>query len=312
MGNIIMRITLFVIIIFLTAQSAISKENNENESLTKIKSDSEIKKINEQLKTDDPNEVLKILEPYENYSEWVVRHTVHFYLIRLVNSHPSNSKIRQEVTKRFVEAEFNESDRGSYKLMNNTEKDFNDESKNLIRKVLNNANKQYVGGDPSVLLCGIANIQEELPRLKDLLINELDNEPNKNKAMGTKWYQTTGWAARLARARMGVKEDIEKCVKLIESEIDNNNNFIILKDLGYIRRPEAIESLKKYFLSDKRLPPTNTNEPGEGYSYYIMDFLIDSLENIPVQKKPGRGYSQEQIDTVKKWISEQKTWKIIR
>ena len=57
----------------------------------------------------------------------------------------------------------------------------------------------------------------KLPQLKEFLIDEEDYDKN-SKYMKI-WYYTTAWTARLARARIGVKEDIEKCISLLESEI---------------------------------------------------------------------------------------------
>ena len=264
-----------------------------------------IKISDEQIKAADPNKILEVLAPYEKDPDWPVRNMTHNNLIIIANLHSNNIKVRQEVTKRLVEAEFDRSDRGAYRKMNLTTKDFNNQSKTFIRQAIVTANKEKTGGDSSVWLCGIANIQEELSRLEEL-------QKDKDKVRGLAWYYTTGWAAQLARARMGVKEEIQDSVNRIENEIDKNERWQLLDNLGYIRQPEAINILKKYLDSDKKLPIANEINSGELYASYVIDILSDCLKDFPIKKKPGRSYSLEQINIVRKWMSEQKEWKIIK
>ena len=267
------------------------------------------------LRAADPQQVLAILAPYEQDSEWPVRHMAHLIIVRVANIHPI-TQIRQEVARRLVEAEFNGTDRGTHKLLlNYTAKDFNEQSKALICKALGQqANIGRVGGDPSIWLCGIANLQDQLPRLKELLMDEVAYRTDRKTRHSTKWYYSSAWAARLARARMGIKQDIERCLALIQQEIDGNKNWRLLRHLGYIRQPEAIESLKGYFLSNLRLPRTNPGMEGEAYSHYLMPILEDNLLNWPVRSTPiqrsARVYSEEEIRLCKEWMSEQTEWKI--
>ncbi|MBN2181412.1 MAG: hypothetical protein JW715_05825 [Sedimentisphaerales bacterium] len=297
------------------------KEESNIEDLMKARIESarirenppEIKITDEQLKAADPNKLLDILAPYEEDTESFVRSVTHINIVKIANLHPDNTKVRQEVVRRLTEATYNRNDKPAGRLlMTFTAKDFSEPSKALIRQAMDNVNTGVVGGSLCVWLCGIADLQEEMPRLEKLMINEVAYNKDPNMRYAPKWYYTTGWAARLARARMGVKEDIEICVSLIEEEIDKNNNFQLLDKLGYIRRPEAIKSLKKYLDSDKRLPRINENTPGSPYADYVLDILIDSLENFPIEKKPGRGYRSEQIETARKWMSKQSKWIIRR
>ena len=128
------------------------------------------------------------------------------------------------------------------------------------------------------------------------------------------WYYTTGWVARLARARMGVKKDIEICIKLLESEFKKNPNMIhfMFEHLGFIRQPESINCLKNYFGSNISLSGTIPGLEGELAASYLIDILSDSLYDFPVKKKIGRTYTPEDIELCRKWMAEQKEWKIIR
>jgi hypothetical protein len=55
-----------------------------------------------------------------------------------------------------------------------------------------------------------------------------------------------------ARARMGVKEDILRCIDLVESHPDEDYRVTwLLHGLSYVRQPEVINYLQKYLNSDK-------------------------------------------------------------
>ena len=112
---------------------------------------------------------------------------------------------------------------------------------------------------------------------------------------------------------MGIKDDIDKCIELSESEKDENERVLrILPNIGYIRQPESVKYLNKYLQSDKRLLPTNPGSLGESYASRILHIFAESFENFPIQKREQRGYRQDQIDLCRKWMAEQKEWKIIR
>jgi hypothetical protein len=158
MKNWIMYITLSLVIIFaLPVKVALGKENSDVAVLLRAKMEQargparelkiEIKITDEQLKETDPHKLLALLAPYEEDPEWSVRHSAHFYIVRVANIHPI-TQIRQEVGRRLVEAEINGTDRGAIKfLMDFTAKDFNNQSKALIRQALAEANIDKVGGD---------------------------------------------------------------------------------------------------------------------------------------------------------------------
>ncbi len=86
----------------------------------------------------------------------------------------------------------------------------------------------------------------------------------------------------------------------------------LFRDIGYIRQPEAIEFLKTYVFSDETIGQVSPPVPGEPVASYVIDILADCLENFPIEKRKGRGYKPEEMDLCRKWMSEQKEWKIIR
>lgn len=309
---------LFIIAVLLSYSNTASAEKANNViTLLEAKINSarirryppEIKITGEQLKNADPCQVLDLLGKYENDPCWPVRERAYRQEVDFAKMR-TEPWVKQEVVyklaKAFVDPNLGLSGRASTWLQTFTEKDFNNKAKLIIRGAMGKPSKG------TVLICGVANIQEELPRLKGLLVDELEFE----KKTGEHWRFELSWKARLARARMGVKEDVDRCISLIEQEVDTNKNFRLLRVLGYIRQPESIESLKKYFLSDLKLPPTNPSIGGEPYSHYLMPILGDNLSNFPVKKdgtaKRARSYNKEEIELCRKWMSEQTEWKIIR
>jgi len=268
-----------------------------------------------QLKNTDPKQVLAALAPYEKDEDRRVRRMAYFYEVRLARVH-ANPEIKQEVVKRLVEGLFTgSSEQATEWLLSFTEQDFNEASKTMIREAMARA----YPGRSTVLICGVANIQEELPRLKELLIDEPNYMANRSPVTSPDahimWSYTVGWAARLARARMGVKEDIEKCIELVKTAEKDSFNIVVvhlLKDIAYIRQPEAIDYLRQYLNSDRRLAPTNPGNIGEPVANYVMNFIAESLDNYPIERREVRNYSEQEIELCRKWMSKQTEWKIIR
>ncbi|MCH8120533.1 MAG: hypothetical protein IIC00_12485 [Planctomycetes bacterium] len=276
-----------------------------------------IKISNTQLKAADPQHVLSLLAPYERDESRAVRRLAHLYGVRLAGLQP-RPEVRQEVTARLVKVLVTPNSDLSpapYKwLLSFTEKDFSNNTKAVIRQTLDkdNPNHGLIGIRGVVRICGVANIREELPHLKGLLIDELAYQAKADKTHNKKWYLTVGWAARLARARMGIKEDIVRCIELAEAEQDSTERVLrILPQIGYIRQPEAIKYLQKYLESKKRLPSVKATVLGELYASRVMHILAESLISYPVKKKEARNYTQEEINLCRKWMSEQTKWVII-
>ena len=313
-----MRIILLAILFILTTNVGLNGKSNDidsnlSEIIRQARNDEPINWIpDEQLKDADPQQVLSLLALYEKDRSWIVRRMVHLYEVRLARLH-LRLDIKREVVCRLVRTLVDPNSglaRHCYEwLLFFTENDFSSESKAILHQALarENINRHHV------LICGVANIQEELPHLRELLIDEMAYSNDPKTRHSRKWYFTLGWSARLARARMGVKEDVAKCIKLAELEQDSDERVLrILPDIGYIRQPEAIRYLQKYLESDKRLPPVKPTAPGELYASRVMHILAESLKNYPVKKKEARNYTEQEIDVCRKWMSEQTKWDIIR
>jgi len=261
-----------------------------------------------QIKQGDPNRLLDILKSYTQSENVGVRSIAHNIQARVAKHHPT-TEIKQEVVERLVDGLVSKSelDIGLHEttygklLLDFREEDFSENAKSKILNALQEENARR----PVILISGVAQLMEALPLLKEIM---------KKREVGFDWYYTRRWAARLARARMGVQADIDKCIKLVET-IDNLTRkvMILRSDIAYIRQPEAIEHLKPYFLSDLRLSPTNPNMEGELVAKYLLPTLIDTLANFPIEKKISRGmYTQEEIELCRSWMSRQRQWKIVK
>ncbi len=270
----------------------------------------------ERLRQEDPNEVLLLLKPYLNNSEPNnVRRTAIEYLAKITDLHP-RPDIRQGVVE-ILTSNMDDPDLRTVCISILKKRfissDFNKQSRDYIKRRFNTLPDSMT----NISLCGIANIQDTLPQLKELTFDEDDYKKRTDpRSRSVPWYYTTGWQARLARARMGVKADIQRCVKLIEEEIDSNPQFSLslFRDLGYIRQPQSLESLRKYCLSERKLRPVDGLQAS--FAAYIWPILCENLLDFPLDKDKDflGGFVSKDIDIIKlkQWLSEQKEWKIRR
>ncbi len=256
---------------------------------------------------------LSLLEPYEHDSEWTVRNLAYQYEVRLARIQ-KRPEVRQQVVKRLTEGLFSGRCKAASKwLLSFEQEDFSEESKAMIREALAKPQLNRTGGAPIVWICGVANMREQLPYLKTLLIDEEAYRDDPDVGRGTRWYYTTGWAARLARARMGVEAEIERCLELVQSEENLHTRVtVLLNDVGYIRQPAAIDLLREYLESDERLYPVTPAVPGEPVASYVINIIGECLEDFPLKTRDYRGYKQEEIEEAREWMAKQEEWKIKR
>ena len=101
-----------------------------------------------------------------------------------------------------------------------------------------------------ILVVGMADIKEALPVLAQEAYKPSD-EVEKTVAAGTQWRGTSAWAALKARARMGIKEDIELCIRFAEAYPDRDDRAPdLLKHFSYVRQPEMVEYIRPFLFSD--------------------------------------------------------------
>lgn len=264
------------------------------------------------FKEADPNKLLNLLKEYDNSENKGVRFQACGFEVRLAKFH-SSSIIRQKVLERLVNGlvskdEIEQNLNRSYSdwiMANFQEKDFTKDANSAIFEALQEKHPRK----ELIRVTGVAQLKEALPRLEGFLIDEQQFNAKWRK-IGRKWYSTLGWNARLARARMGIEQDINKCIQLVDNSEDNFFKvYHLLPDIAYIRRPEAVEYLQQYLNSTIVLKAGNIQEP---VAAYVLDLLGDCLQDFPVKKKLGRGYSQEEIEQARQWMAQQKELNIIR
>lgn len=258
---------------------------------------------------EDPNIVLELLTTYEKDGSPRVRERAYALIWQIAKPHP-NPKVRQEATSRLLNGLKDPEplvwQQSSKYLSDFNSEDFSENTRVDIRQFLNEKEPRR----EIIRIVGIANMQEEMEMLEKLLIDEPKYETGLQSG---RWYGTVGWAARLARARMGSKVDISRAIELVEAEPDDIVRVtVLLKDIAYIRQPEAIKLLHKYLESDKRLPSVKPSIPGTGYSQYALDLLAQLIKDFPVKSVGPGGYSQSEIDLARKWMSTQKEFKTLR
>ncbi len=153
-------------------------------------------------------------------------------------------------------------------------------------------------------LAGVARITSLLPVLGAALVDEATVEEN---GYVGRWYGTPGWAARLARARMDVSEDITRCIAMIQGEADVITRVgVLLHDLGYIKQNATLKALAGYIASSAHLPPADPEFEvvGPAHAQYAMDVVTRSFDGCPVAKKFLGAYTEEEIANVLAWIAD--------
>jgi len=239
--------------------------------------------------------LIPYLEQYRNDTSDRVRWEA-YTLLWLVGERSDTLTKRQEIVYKLLEGLNDEEDvvRSSIAewLHSFKANDFSDMSKQLLHNKLSAfSGEAHTNGHLQksiILLVGVAEMKSELPRLEKLLIDETTVDPNTGQRY---WWATLSWAARKARARMGVKEDIERCIELVESESDITERItrLIRKDLQYVRQPEVVEYLREYLESEEELPPLRpkgSTEPlgrGVAFSQYAAATLAEMLVGFPVK-----------------------------
>jgi hypothetical protein len=263
------------------------------------------------IKNADPNSLLSFLTKYQTSNNAGVRSFVYKFEAKAARFHRARA-VRCEVVERLVNAlvskeEIDRELQGTYAdlLYGFEDEDFNPKAKAAILSALGGDNPRK----ELIRVSGVAQLREALPRLAGLLLDEAEFE-TKWQRIGRKWYYTAGWNARLARARMGIEGDINKCIQLVDRVQDTHLKiYHLLPAVAYIRQPQAIQYLRGYLNSDIVLKTDCVEEP---VAAFVLDLLAESVRDFPIEKKPGRGYGQDEIKQARKWMREQSQWNIIR
>lgn len=247
----------------------------------------------------DPRRTLDLLQVYERSEHAGSRHMAYTFVWRIGNA-TDDEMIRWVVTARLLTAYEDPSSlvrqRAAKHLLSFEGSDFSAATGERLCQLL---------AEPDVLpdlvrVVGAARITEALPILKAMLIDEAAFETGEQSG---KWYGTVGWAARLARSRMGVAMDLKRVIELVEAEPDDVIRVtVLLRHLAYTRQPGAYRVLLTYVASDMRLPPVKDPGPGTLYAQYALDALTQTADGFPVAKKYVGGYTDVDIADALTWM----------
>jgi hypothetical protein len=263
----------------------------------------------------DPNQLLTFLGPYLASRNVGLKSAALEFEMNVAEAHPRRAvraRIVDSLTRGLVSQD--KADRGlrwkySASLSRFTQDEFTEGAKASLVQAL----RAERPSKEILWVCGVAQVKETLPRLNELVFDEIAYARDPSKRNFPEWYFTLGWYARLARARMGEQADVEKALAAVDTVTDHHIKVtLLLRHVAYIRRPEAMDYLKKYFLSDETLAPTNPGMPREPVSKFLMPFLAESLLNFPFEPREIGEYTNDEVETAKKWVSAQTTWQIRR
>jgi hypothetical protein len=206
--------------------------------------------------------------------------------------------------------------------------DFSAEAKELVRQQFHRALEGKVTYEPRniILLVGVADLKSELPRLKqfaeereellrsnrareveELLANYGGKLPDgRQRWLERQWWEgTLAWAALRARARMGVKEDIQRCIELVEAHPNEDYKVTrLLRELMYVRQPEVVDYIYEYLGSDRKTAGDPPCVPPSAYASHAAWALSKMVRGFPIDR--GRGRFPAPIERCREWMAEQK------
>jgi hypothetical protein len=228
-------------------------------------------------------------------------------------------------------------------LLRFTSADFSEESKQGLRTLFRQAVESGHVSKTVVLLVGVADLESELPRLKKL-INELEGllkrrhqryleecrevldslperpegvppshlrKPYEKNLKKQYWQSSLLWAALRARARMGVEEDIHRCIEMVESHPDEGYRATrLFKEMSYVRREQVVSYLAGYLENETLEPYWRRHMERMTYGQYAAQALARMLRGFPANER--RTPDKLTIDRCVRWMGQQKELNIIR
>ena len=105
-----------------------------------------------------------------------------------------------------------------------------------------------------------------------------------------------------ALARLGEKEAVQECIRLVEALENPIDRVYVLEYLSYIRQPEIVEYLWGYLKSDE-IEGGSRDVPPMPFSRRASNALASMLIGYPARAS---------IEEKRAWMEEQTTWDILR
>lgn len=305
-------VTLFINLGWLSVPARVEGQNNAQPDPQQAAGDLRAQKMRilDEIEEKNGDDVITELEPYLQDPDQFV-HSLAIVRISRAGSKSTNHLIREKsldtlfkcvlqkpemelaVFREILECPFRSTD-------------FSANTKDILHKELASSSKTYL-----ILLLGAADMKSELSKLKEL-VDEVDEPLQIVGGRGIKDSHPIAFAALMARARMGEKEDIQRCIDLVESYPDEGFRVGVLWErLSYIRQPEVVEYLMKYFFMDKIEPGPETQKRMT-YAQRAMIALSEMLVDFPKGKPSDFESYQQYIEYNRQWLSEQTEYDIIR
>jgi hypothetical protein len=238
------------------------------------------------------------------------------FIRRITENHLDNKNVAQSGARFFVEHHGGLSLETDYRASTGIflfrADDFTTTTKQMIHGMLHGPRTS----GKAVFACGIAQMKEEIPFLKSIMRDSKDE----GDVFSEVKMLPIAWQAKLACARMGERSDIEEVIEIVKGISPQRRLVSRLRDLGYIRQPEAIQYLQGILFSDEQLPMDRDVLPGFEappplgipYARYAIHVLTACLEGFPNEWDAGRYYSDDEIQKARRWMLEHRDWKIIR
>jgi hypothetical protein len=261
--------------------------------------------INSKILMKHNNKVLlDSLKKYDCDTSVNIRFNIQQLEYKIVLNNPLDTVIKHEVISRFL-AGLKDKDElirqnGLKKLLGFSYLDFD-------KKAINSINQLFESEKLSrdlILLIGVANIQDQ----RNYLLSNVKSKPLNN--LGD--FYSNNWAMHLALARMGNAESARYCIKNVENHKDTITRItVLLSDISYIRSDTAVVYLKQYLYDNKRLPSVEGILLGSQYCQFAIDALANMIVDFPL-KAQGMGYTDQEIETARKWMESQGKYNLKR
>lgn len=194
-------------------------------------------------------------------------------------------------------------------------RDFTVNSRKALRGMLG----EEAPPDGEILVCGVADMKDEIPRLRGYVRGAVFGAgvPKMDESEGG-WWQTADWQAIRAMARMGAKEEIAKVIQLVSMEPKPDIRYLLTANLSYVTVPEVVAYLDSVLQSDEEVPGRGPEDIPGGMSVKVCmnqaaaAALAEMLQRFPIKPLGGGiGYNKQQIELCRRWMREQKEWRII-
>lgn len=187
-------------------------------------------------------QLIPVMEKYLNDPDNKVR-LYAYDLLRLVGLRSMQQSERRKVVELLVN-QLNDREHKNFvagRLLSFEAADFSEAAKKILHDKLATLSDMAI-----VRVVGVADMKADLPLL-DKIIRQEEKKSVDPRAIQLLGFNPIIFHIKMAKARMGVKEDIIECINMAESIPDENLKINTLFDkLPYIRQPEVVKHLMTY------------------------------------------------------------------